>query len=1028
MLYPFRTAVPARARRRDVSLLWLSLTLLLTVPSRGGETKDKQDTPGRKVIKQGGYVEYVDPNVDYKDRMPRIPPREPAASLKSFQLIPGFRLELVAAEPMVCDPVDIAFDENGYLFVVEMITYSEAGDSLRGRVSRLEDVDGDGVFDRSTVYLDKLMWPTGVTCFNGGIYVTSAPDIIYAKDSDGDGKAELREVVITGFDVSNPNAFPNSLRWGLDGRIHGMTSTSGGVLRAVKWERGEAGRKAPGVQARGRDFSLDPRTGELRLESGGSQFGMTYDVWDRKFECSNSAPIEMVVYEDRYIARNPFLVAPSPRIMIRKGANKVFRRSPVEPWRVIRTEMRIGGKFSGPVEGGGTPAGYFTAACGVMIYTGHAWPEAFRGDAFVCEGAGNLVHRMRLEPNGVTFTAHRTEEHSEFLTSDEVWFRPIHFANAPDGTLYMADMYREIYEHPDAVPPSVKKYIDLNAGNDRGRIYRIVPDGFRPPPRVRLGARSTEQLVALLAHPNGWHRRTAHRLLFERQDPEAVPPLEKMAAASSPPLGRMHALYALAAQRTLTPDHVLTALDADHPRLREHAVRLAETVLDGAFNLHAKLCRLAADDDIRVRHQLAYTLGEVPGIPATEALAAIARRDGGDRWIRLALFSAMLGRAGDVFERLSADPAWRSGAKGRSFLEALAEQTGRQNRSDQVAAVFKALARFLPTETALTRGVVRGLSKGLEKARSPLLARLSSGDTARVLADLVTQAKRAAVDAKRPVDERVSAVRSLALTTFADVEGLLEGLLDSREPPAIQAATIQTLSRFESDTIADLIIAAWDGFSPAVRGEATEALFARRDRLPALLTAIEDELIIGSQLEPTRIQLLLKHPDAGIARRAKDLLGNVKLAGRKDVVEAYRDVLTMEGDIERGKAVFKKICATCHKLEGVGYDLGLPLASIKNRGKETILISLLDPNREVNPQYLGYAIVTKRSVLITGMITAETATSISLARGEGLTDTVLRTDIDLLESSGMSIMPEALEEQMSKAEMAGLIDYLMAIK
>ncbi len=260
------------------------------------------DEPVR-VITQGGYVEKVEPGVDYKDRMPRIPPRNPADSLEGMHLIPGFRLEQVAAEPLVRDPVDLAFDENGRLYVAELITYSEARATKAGRVSLLEDLDGDGRFDKSTIFADQLEWPAGLLCFDGGVFVASPPDLYYFKDNDGDGKADTREVVITGFDANNPNQCPNSLRWSLDNRVELMPSTGGGLLHAVKWASGGQDREAAPLQIRGRDLSFEPRTGEMRPESGGSQFGMTFDDWGRKFESSNSAPIEMVIYEDRYLAR-----------------------------------------------------------------------------------------------------------------------------------------------------------------------------------------------------------------------------------------------------------------------------------------------------------------------------------------------------------------------------------------------------------------------------------------------------------------------------------------------------------------------------------------------------------------------------------------------------------------------------------------------------------------------------------------------------------------------------------------------------
>ena len=209
---------------------------------------------------------------------------------------------------------------------------------------------------------------------------------------------------------------------------------------------------------------------------------------------------------------------------------------------------------------------------------------------------------MRLQPDGVAFTAHRTEQKTEFCTSDEVWFRPIQFAHAPDGALYLADMYREVYEHPDAVPPSAKKHLDLTCGNDRGRIYRILPEGFKQPEPVRLANMPVTELVGMLAHPNGWHRNTASRLLYQRQDPEAIEPLETLAAQSPWPLGRMRAMYALDGQQALRAEVVLARLGDEHPRVREHAVRLSEEVLQEAPAVRERLYAMADDDDPRVRY------------------------------------------------------------------------------------------------------------------------------------------------------------------------------------------------------------------------------------------------------------------------------------------------------------------------------------------------------------------------------------------------------------------------------------------
>ena len=217
---------------------------------------------------------------------------------------------------------------------------------------------------------------------------------------------------------------------------------------------------------------------------------MSFDSRGRKFVCSNSDHIQLVTYEDRYASRNPFFAMPPPRSSIAADgpAAEVFRISPDEPWRVIRTRWRVAGLVPGPVEGGGRPSGYFTGATGTTIYRGDAFPEEYRENAFIADCGSNLVHRKKLLPDGVGLIARRPddEQQVEFLASRDNWFRPVQFANAPDGTLYIADMYREVIEHPWSLPESIKKHLDLNSGNDRGRIYRVAPDGFRQPKRLHL--------------------------------------------------------------------------------------------------------------------------------------------------------------------------------------------------------------------------------------------------------------------------------------------------------------------------------------------------------------------------------------------------------------------------------------------------------------------------------------------------------------------------------------------------------------
>ncbi len=696
--------------------------------------------------------------VDFSDELPRIPPHEPADALATFKTLPGFTIQQTAAEPLVHSPVALSFDENGRMFVVEMIDYSEQDKEFLGTVRLLEDTDQDGRFDKSTVFADKLSWPTAIACYDGGVFVGAAPDIFYLKDTDGDGRADVRKTVFAGFGRSNVQGLFNSFHWGLDNRIHGATSSSGGKI-------GRAGcADAKPIVVSGRDFAFDPRTLELTPTSGGAQHGMSFDDWGRKFLSSNSDHIQLVMYEDRYLARNPYLAAPGPRASIAADGPQaeVFRISPVEPWRIVRTRLRVSGAVPGPVEGGGRAAGYFTGATGVTIYRGDAWPAEYRGQAFVGDVGSNIVHRKVLEPDGVGLIARRADEKKEFVASTDIWFRPAQFANAPDGNLYIIDVYREVIEHPASLPPVIKKHLDLTSGRDRGRIYRIVADGFKQPALPRLGKATTTELVAKLAHRNGWYRDTAARLLYERRDRAAIAPLANLAATSPLPEGRMHALYSLAGLRSLTSAVILARLADEHPRVREHAVRLSETVADDSPEVRQRLVAVADDDDPRVRYQLAFTLGSLPAAMRTAPLTKILKRDGGDRWVRLAAFSSLADGAADVLAALAGDSQFLSSAAGRAVLVELATLIGVQARQNDVLAVLKALEGIPVENTPQATALVVGLSEGLARSGSPLKDQIAkgTGKAKELLAELLATSRKIAADDQRSPAERVEAIRA----------------------------------------------------------------------------------------------------------------------------------------------------------------------------------------------------------------------------------------------------------------------------
>jgi putative membrane-bound dehydrogenase-like protein len=623
-----------------------------------------------------------DPPVDraaLEKELRRVPPREPGAALSTFRIKGGFRLELVASEPDVVDPVAMAIDEDGRMFVVEMRDYpfepgkgqtpEQDARARPGRVRLLEDLDDDGRVDRSTVFADGLAWPTGVLCWKGGIFVTAAPEVLYLKDENGDGAADRREVVYTGFGKDNVQGLLNSLRWGLDNRIYGTSGSNGGDVRSA--------RSSQVVSVRGRDFRFRPEEGALEAISGGGQFGMCFDDWGNRFVCNNSNHIRHVVLESSYLSRNPYFAAPSvvKDIAVDGAAAPVFRSSPPEPWRLVRTRWRAQSSERSryaPTEL--VPMGYFTSATGILIYRGDAFPAEYRGNAFIGDVGGNLVHRKVLEPEGATFAAHRPEDESssEFLSSSDNWFRPVSFCEGPDGALYLVDMYRETIEHPLSIPDSIKQFLDLKSGDDRGRIYRIVPRDFARRPRPLLSKARDTELVGYLGSRGSWWRETSQRLLVERQS-KAAGLLHGFLRKEENPLRRLHALFTLDGLGALEPQDLHQVLSDKEPGIREAALRLAGKLLRGNLLSWDRVLALADDPDVRVRKELALLLGEEETAKGLAALAKVAQEDADEPWVRAAVLSSAATRAHELFRELL-DAAPREASPGLKAL--LSELSG----------------------------------------------------------------------------------------------------------------------------------------------------------------------------------------------------------------------------------------------------------------------------------------------------------------------------------------------------------------
>jgi putative membrane-bound dehydrogenase-like protein len=933
------------------------------------------------------------PEVDPAD-LPRIPPTPPEKALGTFKIKSGFKLEIAACEPEVVDPVALSFDENGRMFVIEMRDYSERRDERLGRVRLLEDTDNDGRFEKSTVYAEDLPWPTAVICYGGGVFVAATPDILFFKDTNGDGKADERRVVFTGFAKGaarlNVQAMPNSFNWSLDNRIHGATGPNGGQIT-----RSDASMAA--VDLRGRDFSFDPRTLDFRAETGGSQHGLSFDNEGRKFVCSNSSHIQTLMYEERYAARNRVYSLPRALvdISVDGGAAPVYRISPDEPWRVIRTQWRVAGKVPGPIEGGGRASGYFTSATGVTIYRGDAYGEDFVGDAFIGDCGSNLVHRKKVRPDGVGLKAERPadEQNVEFLASIDNWFRPVQFANGPDGCLYVLDMYREVVEHPWSLPPGIKKHLDLNAGNDRGRIYRMVPENFRRRAAVQLGKKvTTAELVKILEHPNGWHRDTAARLLYERQDKSVVSALRKLSEDSKNAFARIHALHALAGLGELKADDVDNALIDSSAAVRKHAVRLAER-----FPVLWPNMSRTEDDDPQVRYQLAFTLGAMKekAVP----LSILLQRHGDDPWMRAAVLSSL--------DTLQDDGSAAAKVFANAPLSDLARIIGSQGNTSAIAAVV----RKLSTNQTLT--VAAALADGLKRSQRAL-GEVAPPD---LLQSLGRQAAEISGNSEQSLATRKEAVAFLA---NGDSPKPLIAVLESRAPAELQIAAVRSLAQFPD--LPDIVLPLWPKLVPKVRSEIVTALIARPKWAVSLLEGLDR--IDKKSLTAQQIQMLANHSDRAISQRARSIFNVATNAEREKLIQQFMSAIRTTGDAQAGRAIYRERCASCHKFGDEGNAVGPDVVTMKASGKEKLLVNIIDPNREVLPQFQSYSVETTDGESVTGLLLRDSGGSVTLATGSGAEATFIRAQIRKLTPQTISLMPEGLEVGLSAKQMADLLEFL----
>jgi putative membrane-bound dehydrogenase-like protein len=972
-------------------------------------------------------------------------PIEPEEALSTFELEPGFEIELVASEPLVSDPVDMEIDEYGRLYVVELHGYP-LDKSGSGKIKLLTDTDGDGRMDKSTVFADGLKMPFGIMRWKKGVIVADAPDVLYLEDTTGDGKADIREIVLTGFAFSNAQMNVSNPVYGLDNWIY-LTSESGSTYQIYKKEFGDLGGDIffPGQpdtprlprKGSGRTVRVRPDQKELELTSGRTQFGHSFDKWGHHILGNNSKHIYHEVIAAAYLNRNSDLLVSNATQTLTDHGSEVFPITQ-NPERQLLTNV-----------------GIFTSACGNTTYSGGAFSEPFNDDvSFVCEPVSNIVHADHLKDEGASFTAQRIgRPHKEFLASTDAWFRPVNMYVGPDGALYVVDYYRQIIEHPEWMSEEAIKSGDLYNGFDRGRIYRITKKDAKPASwtkGLRLGDATNEALVEELSNQNSWWRLHAQRLLVDRASEDVVPPLIQHAINAASPMGRLHSLWTLEGLGELTPELIVQALCDPEAGIRENAIKLAELHLAAAPELAKALLPLQADPDAKVRFQLLCTLGFLDTPESAGARNKLLFNDLDDNWVQIAALSASSSQTFSllkvVLDNYQQDrPAYASlaqrlasmiGASGkpgniRTLFQQAASTGSKENKGWQ-APVLEGLAEGMgrnPVPNSILKYELPALinicfehsSTPVRNASLHLLSVTDIQDKSQ-LNKAVEKAVSIAKDNSLSHEKRAEAIRFLALDNLAQHATMLKKLIVTQELPSVQLAALKTLSLIPDHTVTDYVLEQWPALTPEIREAAISTFLVSPDRVSVLLEAIDSSKIQKASVNFYQRVRLMTVSDEKLRTHARAMFAHHE---DEKVNKKYQQALKLKGDAIKGKDIHLQNCAICHQVRGtLGVSFGPDLGTVHNWQPERIMANILAPNLSIAAGYELWVVELNNGETVQGIISSETPGAITLKNAGMLEKTINRQNIKSLRTLNISVMPAGLEKNIDQQQMADLLTFL----
>jgi putative heme-binding domain-containing protein len=947
-----------------------------------------------------------------QDRMPG-PALSPAEALRKMTVPPGFSVELVAAEPDLINPVAMTFDERGRIWVTESVEYPRrsAGPG-RDRIKILEDTDGDGKVDRVTVFAEGLNIPSGIAVGHGGVWVANAPDILFYREKDGKAVGQP-EVVVTGFGRHDTHELPNSLTWGPDGYLYGLN----GVFNDSHVRQG------------GKDFRfscalfrINPRTREFQLFAEG-----TSNPWGIAWDPEGSAFVSACVIDHL--------------------------------WHLAETGyyQRQGGPyppFTWPLGSIVRHKHQKAAYCGLHYFDSDAYPPEYRGHLYMGNIHGSCVNVDVLGRDGSTYA---TQAAPDFLTANDPWFMPVSQKTGPDGCLYLLDWYDRYHCYQDANrdPEGIDRL--------RGRLYRVRYQGTPRAPQFDLARESDDQLVRRLYSPNIYFRDTAQRLLSERDTPSVRARLEQLVLdAGAPRKARMHALWALVGTGRLEPGFHQRLLAHGDPGYRAWGVRAAGNFGKVDPAIRSRVEALAQDPSRDVQLQVAIAARKVEGLDPVPLLVRVLAGCGDDRLIPHIVWQnlhPLLEDQADRFLEVVAQPGNRESASVAALMPRVVERMLGRRRPDPalVVALFRILAEG--KSAADTRAAGQCLALLARKVQSgelgaaqgevlygqlrpilhTILGQKEAGrlrEEAAVLAATLRDPEALGVVRKvfastaEPPDTRVQALGALVAAGDGTVLDEAARVLADRRanPERFRARVLEALGKLDDPRVAGVVLAEHPRMEPDLQPRAVELLTQRPAWARQLLGAIARKEVPRESLNVNQARRLLASRDTELVRAVQEQWGRVREGRnpeREKVVAEMRTFLSRRrGDARSGAKVFGKLCGQCHKIYGEGQEVG-PDITVNGRGSfDQLLSNVFDPSLVIGPAYQATTVTTTKGRALTGLLVEDSPQRVVLKVQGGQLETVPRSQVDEVTVSPVSLMPEGIESQLTRREIADLFAFL----